>query len=757
MQTGRFVAFFLLCLIIIGSGCSADPNVKKQKYLESGNRYFEKAQYREAVIQFSNAVQVDPRFAAAHFRIAESYLKMKVWSDAYRELERTVELDPTNIKAEVDLAGMLIGSKAYDRAQQTLDSIFKLDPNSSDGHALLANLNRAQGKQKAAVKEMQQAISIDPRRADYYVQFAGLQAGDNDLPGAEASMKKALAVDQTFTPAITGLAMIYQAEGRWPEAEQQLRQGIGLQAKDLELRRSLARLYYIEQRKTDAEQVALQAKKDFGDMPAGYRFLGEYYVAIGDSDKAFAEFSSLYNDHPQDVNTEKDYIQLLLAHNRIDEATKLNDKILKKNPKDAGAQLLRGRILVLQQKYADAIPVLEGVAKNEADNAAAHYTLGIALNAKGETGRAEQEWRQAAQLAPQMNDAQLALAQVALRKGDLDLLEQAASQLIRNSSNNAQGYMLRAQAEIGRKQIRNAEADLTKAIELDSNNSVFYATLGQVKLEQGNSDEAQKLFEESLTRNPDQIAGLNGLVSVFVRKKQPQKALERVQAQIAKSPSNDAFDVALADLQVARKDYKAAEASLQKATELNRNNLSAFVGLERNQATLGEYDKATATANAIIQRFPDRVEGFFLAASLKNNQGDWQGAEPLYQKALERRPNFPPAANDLAYLLLQHGGNVDVALSLAQSARRGMPESPMATDTLAWAYYQKGAYAMARDLLQEAAKKAPESSLIQFHMGMVYQKQNNNAEAKAHLERALKIDPNSSQAMEIRKIISQLG
>jgi Tfp pilus assembly protein PilF len=48
------------------AGCSRDPNVRKQKYLESGQCYFEKAKYREAAIQYSNAIQVDPRFADAH-------------------------------------------------------------------------------------------------------------------------------------------------------------------------------------------------------------------------------------------------------------------------------------------------------------------------------------------------------------------------------------------------------------------------------------------------------------------------------------------------------------------------------------------------------------------------------------------------------------------------------------------------------------------------------------------------------------------
>src|SRR5437588_12699774 len=90
------------CALAIAPGCNRNPNVRKQKYLESGTRYFEKSEFPEAVIELSNALQVDPQYAAAHFKLGESYLKMQRFSYAYRELERTVELEPGNTKAQLD-------------------------------------------------------------------------------------------------------------------------------------------------------------------------------------------------------------------------------------------------------------------------------------------------------------------------------------------------------------------------------------------------------------------------------------------------------------------------------------------------------------------------------------------------------------------------------------------------------------------------------------------------------------------------------
>src|ERR1700687_1803714 len=98
------------CLAALFTACSRDPNVRKQKYFESGQRYFDKGKYREAVIEFRNATEVDPQFAAAHYQMGQAYLKLQDWIHAYGELNRTLELEPDNSKAHVDLANLMIAS-----------------------------------------------------------------------------------------------------------------------------------------------------------------------------------------------------------------------------------------------------------------------------------------------------------------------------------------------------------------------------------------------------------------------------------------------------------------------------------------------------------------------------------------------------------------------------------------------------------------------------------------------------------------------
>ena len=140
------------------------------------------------------------------------------------------------------------------------------------------------------------------------------------------------------------------------------------------------------------------------------------------------------------------------------------------------------------------------------------------------------------------------------------------------------------------------------------------------------------------------------------------------------------------------------------------------------------------------------------------SQSNWDQAKAMYQKALEIQPENPLASNNLAYVMLQQGGNVDVALGMAQTARRGMPDSSSAADTLGWAYFQKGVYQSAIAMFQESLRLgekrgATDNPTVHYHLGLAYEKVNQPAQARQQLERVLKINPNYSDA---RKALSEL-
>ncbi len=130
-----------LCLIALAA-CNRDPRVVSRKYVDSGNKYFNKGKYKEASIMYRRALTKDMRYADAWYRLGLTNLKLRLPGEARRDFSRAMETDPGNIDAiaklgDIDLMFYMLdpqGNRALladlkDLAQQ----LFKKDPKSFDG------------------------------------------------------------------------------------------------------------------------------------------------------------------------------------------------------------------------------------------------------------------------------------------------------------------------------------------------------------------------------------------------------------------------------------------------------------------------------------------------------------------------------------------------------------------------------------------------------------------------------------------------
>jgi tetratricopeptide (TPR) repeat protein len=750
------------------TGCTRDPNARKQKYFDSGEKYFAQEKYREAAIQYSNALQIDPRFAQAHFQLSQSFLRIGDSQRAFQELTRTVELAPDNYRAHVDLANLLMTVRAQDgspdsetlkQAKVHLDLLREKQPNSAETHQAWSNYYATQNKLPDAIREMQQAIALDPSRSDPYVMLALLQLRSNQLDASEASLKKAIAVDPKSLNAQLALGTFYQSHGRILEAEQQFRHTIEVDPKSADARASLVRVLLQEGKKDEIEPFLQKTRKDLTDDPQGYRMLGDYYFAEGDLDKALNEYASIYSEYPKDVTAKKNYIQLLILKNRVDEASKLTAELLKANPNDSDSLIYKGEIQMRQNDAAGAIQSFQSALKNDAGNAVAHFQLGNAHAQQKDSSRAESEWREAVRLRPSLIEAQHSLAAVELDRADYGALLQTAQQIITYQPSSPDGLLLKAVAEMAQQKFADAQRDTDEAMQRAPDSAAPLVQMGNIQFAQKHLADAEKYYRQALDKNPSSNEALSGLVNTYTAQKQFDKAISATNGQINKSPNNSGFYYLLGSILFAgKKDYSGAEAVLRKAIDLDKDNVDAIEKLGKVETEAGQPDQALALYLQATKDHPREVRFYIFAGQIYSAQQNWDQARFVYQQALNISPDNPIASNDLAYVILQQGGNVDVAMNMAQTARRAMPDSPNAADTLGWAYYQKGIYQSAIGQFQEALRLneksgAPDNASVHYHLGLAYEKTNQPSLARQHLEKAVKINPDNPEA---RKALSQL-
>ncbi len=124
------MAFLFLGLAVLVS-CTLDPEKRKFKYLNSGETYAKQGKYREASLQFRNAIQIDPKFAEGHYQLAMAYLALSDGEDAYKEFQRAVSLNPGNLDGQLQLATLEIAHRQYDQAQAAVETVLAADPKNS--------------------------------------------------------------------------------------------------------------------------------------------------------------------------------------------------------------------------------------------------------------------------------------------------------------------------------------------------------------------------------------------------------------------------------------------------------------------------------------------------------------------------------------------------------------------------------------------------------------------------------------------------
>ncbi len=756
-----FVVVLSVGLILSASlvtGCHwRDPNVRKQRYYNRAMSYFGQGKYREAEIELQNAIKIDPEYSAAHYQLAQCYMKQEIWAGVFIELNRVVSLSPKNWEAQLELGNMLLAAHRFSMAADRAKLVLQAEPQNVDAHTLLAKALVSQGDSKGALDQMGKVVQIAPNQSSTYLNMGMVQLEANQTTAAEASYLKAISLNQRSAAPVAALGALYARELRFGEAEQQLQHAIALDPRDLSTRRALAEVYSADGKEEAAIDVLKRTKDAFPDNPGAARMLGDYYSQTGQADKAYEEFSILYRAHPNDQEVLTDYIQALIGTRRLDEATKLNDGVLKKNPRSTAALLAESQIWLQQGRANDAIPVLESAVGAEPNNAFAQYLLGMADAQTGHPHEASVELQQAVKLRPNLVPAQKALARLALDQNDLDLAKTSATALIAAHPASPDGYYLRAVAEARQASFVTAEADLKQSIQLAPQDPLPYTRLGDIRVAQKRYNDAETMYNQALQLNPAYVDAMNGILLIYAREKKPNKsAIARIEEQITRSPNAPVYYEMLGEAFYNDHDFDNARKALEKGVEVGGTNVTALLMLANLQAAEGLMAEAMTTARRAVQQSPQDMRTYSVLAEIEEKSGNWQDAEKTYQKALQVNSQFGMGAGNLAMLLLEHGGNVDTALSLAQTAHQLLPASPKAADALAWADISKGGYTNDSDaakLLAQALMRTPNDPTLLYHLGIAYEQMQLPVPAAAQFRQVLKVDPDFEKRDEIRKYL----
>jgi len=238
--------------------------------------------------------------------------------------------------------------------------------------------------------------------------------------------------------------------------------------------------------------------------------------------------------------------------------------------------------------------------------------------------------------------------------------------------------------------------------------------------------------------------------------KRPDAARERIEKQVAAAPQSGALRLLLGSVYDTQGKAALAEAAYLKALELEPRLVGAYLALSQRYADSGKHDQALAKLHDALKVDPNNIAVLVRSAGLYETKGDIAKAKEAYEKAVALNPRSALAANNLAYLYMQYGGDKERALQLAQTAKEAAPDEPNISDTLGWILYKRGVYQRALSLFKDSATKVPENPEVQYHLGMAYLKTGDKEAARKALTLAATSQTRFAEQAEAKRALTNL-
>jgi len=755
----RSTLIAFLAMYVAFAGCSPSSESKTATHRERGLAYFEKGQYQEALLEFKNMVQVDPKNADGHYRLALTLLKIGGLPNlqaAFAELTKTTELDPNNRDAQLKLGAMYLLSRMPEKALERADLILTSTPQDVDGLVLRGQSLIGEKEYEKGVADLKQASQLDPKNIRIYLDLARTYVLMKDLPAAEASLQAALTVDPQSLDARLALGDFRALTGKPQEAEAEYKRALEANPdKDVPYLK-LAGFYQLTRRWADAEGMyqQLATRKPNEDGPQ--IILADYYAFLGQGDKARSAYQRALEVNAKSIPARNKLIDHDLNSGKAAEAEARIREILAKNPKDLDGRYFDARLKLARGNTDEAIDLLQRVLKDEPQSAGAHQYLGLAFLAKNDPAQARRELTDAVKLSPAMPEARTGLAALHLAEGNTDLAIEHASAAIQLNPLRVQPVIILGDAYLRKGDLSKAKTIYEAFIKAAPKEPLGYYKLALIARAEKKDDEALARLEEALAANPNFVDPLAQIVSIYAGRGKPQMARDRIIRQLEISPKNPQIYTLQGRLLVGMRDFALAEASYKKAIELDATAMPAYLSLAELYRGTGRVDQAIKEYEGLIAKNPKWVPGYLLLGMINESQKDYDKAKARYAEALKINPKFSPAANNLAYLMSEQGGDLDQALVYAQTAHEVAPNDPSIADTLGWIYYKKKAYLKAIDLLKEAAEKMPDNPVVQYHFGMVQFMKGDTIGAKKNLQAALKLSDTFPGSEEAKKTLQAL-
>ena len=468
-------------------------NVRAIAHFMDGQLFMSQGNYSMAILEFQDALELDPEASTIIVSMAECYWKLGKAKKSEELLFNALNINPKDNEAREILANQYIYQNKHDKA---IEQYRVLAENAVEGNTkyliALAKLVLSQNNINESISLFIKAYEKDKSRIDILEEAANLSLRSRQLEKATNLYKQLIDIDNNNSYYLSTYIDLIVMSGDYDNGIVALKSLIDIEGETTERLSQLGILYYNTNRIVKAKPIFNKLlNMDHFDATTMH-FLSNIYIEQGILDSALIIANKIIDHHPSDP---RGYLDAAL--------TELNNE----NP-------------------IGAIEILEPVNRTFNNEFSIQYLLGSSYQQLEEYDKATVVLRKSLKIYPESRGARhtLAIASDALSYwNESDSLYEG---LIESDTNDVQALNNYSYSLVERNiQLNKALAMAKKAIELEPNNAAYLDTIGWIYYKMDNVEKALSFIRKSVELDNNNAVVLEHLGDVLFSNNQIEEAM----------------------------------------------------------------------------------------------------------------------------------------------------------------------------------------------------------------------------------------
>jgi tetratricopeptide (TPR) repeat protein len=381
----------------------------------------------------------------------------------------------------------------------------------------------------------------------------------------------------------------------------------------------------VERQQKRLLQVARQLQSDLPGNEDALTLMGIVYHGIGKNNLALECWQRALSINPRQPDILYNMGLIAMQQEQYGDAISYWEKALKMNPKMAGPNLAIGRALLVQGRHEQAVQAFGKELALAPKSIQCHHLLAQAYALLEDHTRAKEHYLRVLASEPNHVDAHYGLFQACSRLGEKE---------------QAKTYVARFRQLKSQTQHRGRDIDTsTELAQVRISAMRMYLGVSEVYIGSGNYKKATNVLMEALRVDPNQVACLKKLTTVYQRIGRPEAALETSQRVTVLEPKDPMGFLVMGTLALQLNRFDQAESALRRAVELAPR---ASVGYRELAKLHLKANLSTAQARVYAQKavaLQQTAENYYILSVACARGGDKNTALVAIRQAMKRAPD----------------------------------------------------------------------------------------------------------------------